>query len=156
MTIKNLNIFGWLKAGTAIVLIITATLKIASLQTGVRLFHLNDPVFPFITNGQMMALSAILELCTAAILLKKADHVFQFTALLGLSLTFLFYRLGLAWIAPNEPCPCLGRATDWLHLSPTAADTISKTVLAYLFMNSFVGLCLALQRQGRNPQSVAI
>jgi hypothetical protein len=56
--------------------------------------------------------------------------------LLGLSSIFLFYRLGLAWIAPNEPCPCYGRATDWLHISQHTANTAMKIILAYLLIGS--------------------
>ena len=140
MCIKNLNVLRWFQHSAAVVLIITALLKIVSLQTGVRFFLLKDSVFPFITNGQIMASSAILELCVAIILIRKLDRVFQFTALLGLASIFLFYRLGLAWIAPNEPCPCYGRATDWLHISTQTADTAMKIILAYLLIGSYATL----------------
>lgn len=153
MTIKNLNALIWFQFSAAAVLIITALLKIYSLQTGVRFHLLNDPVFPFITNSQIMALSAILELCVAIILIRKIDRVFQFTALLGLSSIFLFYRLGLAWISPNEPCKCYGRATDWLHISPQTADTAIKVILAYLLLGSYASL-FWLWRQRRKAVPV--
>jgi hypothetical protein len=136
MTIKNLNAMRWFQHSAAAVLIVTALLKIISLQTRVGFFLLKDPLFLFMTNGQMMTLSAILELCVAIILIRKLDLVFQFTTLLGLSCIFLFYRLGLAWISPNEPCKCYGRATDWLHISTQTADTVMKIILAYLLIGS--------------------
>lgn len=151
MTIKNLNALRWFQHSAAAILIVTALLKIISLQTGIRFFLLKDPVFPFITNGQMMALSAMLELCVAIILIRKADRVFQFTALLGLSSIFLFYRLGLAWISPNEPCKCYGRATDWLHISTQTADTAMKIILAYLLLGSYATL-FWLWRQNKRAE----
>jgi hypothetical protein len=140
VTIKKLNAMRWFQFSAIAVLIVTALLKLVSLQTGARFFLLKDPVFPFITNGQMMALSAILELCVAIILIRNLGRLFQFTALMSLTSIFLLYRLGLAWIAPNEPCKCYGRATDWLHISSETGDTAMKIILAYLLIGSYATL----------------
>ena len=155
MNIKNLNALRWFQYSAAAVLIVTALLKIVSLQTGVRFLLLKDPVFIFISNGQIMALSAILELCVAIILIRKLDRVFQFTTLLGLSSILFFYRLGLAWISPNEPCKCYGRATDWLHISTQTADTAMKIILAYLLIGSCATL-FWLWRQQKKAVSASL
>lgn len=67
--------------------------------------------------------------------------------ILWLSFSFLFYRLGILWIAAPKPCYCLGSLTDTLRITPETADAIAKTFLGYMFLGA---CCMLLSEWYRN------
>jgi hypothetical protein len=145
-TLKGANAYFY---SAAAILVLVALLKISSIQDSVRYFLLEDPVFAFLTNRQVISLSAILELGIAMLLLKDARLVFKLTALLGLSSVLISYRIGLWWIDPQAPCKCYGRATDWLHIQPETADLAMKCILGYFVIGSLLVLIIVFVKRQR-------
>ena len=61
---------------------------------------------------------------------------------------FLAYRFGLLFLDWHRPCPCLGNLTDYLGISPPAADNIMMGALCYLLFGSY-GILLHRWRKNR-------
>ena len=95
-----------------------------------------DPIFGVQFNYLMLAVG-VAELAIAAVyFFPKASRVA--TLLVAWMVTgFLIYLVGLWWMEWKKPCGCLGDITDALHLSPQAADMITKVLLAYLLVGSY-------------------
>ena len=122
--------------GAAIVLLITAVFKLASL--GLVRISGEDPLFWFLTKSQVLGLAAILEFSVAVALLSRRLDEFRKTAAVAwLAMIFLVYRLSLLAVGWHEPCGCLGNAPVWFGLTPRILDFVMRSVLAVLLFGSF-------------------
>lgn len=127
----------WFYFTTGVILSSTAFLKFLSAGSGVKYLELPDPVFGFLTVHQLIIGAAVIESSVAYFLFWSKDDIVKMVLTVCLSTCFLIYRLGMHWINPVTPCPCLGRATDWMHIQPSTADTAMKYTLAYLLIGSY-------------------
>jgi hypothetical protein len=116
----------------AVILTITGLLKVLSTFSSVPYLANPDPVLTFMSNKSVLLIAGNLELVIALLIFLRPQGLHARQALLALCATLVMYRIGL-WILPvSRTCPCLGRATDWLHLTPTQAESISRTLLLIL------------------------
>jgi hypothetical protein len=113
-------------------LLITALLKIMSACSGVAYLGAADPVVSFLSNRSVLVVAGTIEMYFAWLLLLTPGNWYSRWGLLALCGTFSVYRVGLVALAARAPCPCPGRASDWLHLTPRQADQLALSVLLAL------------------------
>ena len=118
---------------------VTGFAKVSTTLGHARALDIPDPMFgiPF---RHLMLVVGLAELFIAFLCLFTDKRQFSVLAVAWLSTNFLVYRLGLWFIGWHKPCGCLGNLTDVLHISPAAADSIMKVVLAYLLVGSYATL----------------
>ncbi|MFO1501347.1 MAG: hypothetical protein U1G07_23655 [Verrucomicrobiota bacterium] len=126
------SIDSWLLRSAGALLLVVGTLKVMSAFSGVPYLNTNDPVFPFITNKLMLLFAANAEFACGALLVVQPNTPPARYGLLALCTTFVFYRVGLLSLAGHPPCPCLGRASDWLGITPRQADRLALAMLLLL------------------------
>lgn len=126
----------------AVVLFVTATIKIISAFGSARILTTPDPVFG-LTYRWLYACVALIELLVAFAGLFRvttdATTLILFTWLGG---CFLIYHGALYMMNAPEPCGCLGRATDWWpwlgrhYSSVTFSFAITMVVGSFLFLSN--------------------
>lgn len=142
------RLFPW-SAGA--ILLITALGKFWGATGSTKLLTVFDPMLGIQFRHLMIAVG-VAELFIAFVCFFKRRTLLA-TGLVGwLATNFLVYRLGLWWMDWKRPCGCLGNLTDALHISPRAADSISKALLAYLLVGSY-SLLLWHWRQRREESA---
>ena len=139
----------------SLLLCLTAFLKVGSVLSNVAYLKLSDPVFSFLDMRELLLLAAFVEFLLAVYLLWEKNIVRALTCIAFFSIILLLYRVGSFWVSPAEPCPCLGRLGDWIHIKPSTADKIAKTLLAYFLCGSgvFLGLNIFARKQSGIKQS---
>jgi len=130
----------WLLRISGLLLVAVGGLKFISVFTGVAYLFQPDPVLTFISNRNVLLIVGNLEIVTAAIILGHPESWLARYGLLALCATFAIYRLGLALLMVHQPCPCLGRASDWLHLSPHQVDLLSLFLLGILSVTGVISI----------------
>jgi len=119
----------------------TALLKLATVATDQSLLGVRDVVFPFLRVRDSLLLACALEIVVCGFLLSRCSVRTKLMYVLWLSSAFMAYR-GLVFLQGGwHYCKCLGNITDWLNLSPEAANRIALGILIYLLLGS--GLFLA-------------
>jgi hypothetical protein len=116
-----------------VILTVTGILKTISAFSGVKFLALRDQVFTFLTIQQLLIAIAILELSIVLLLLIAKSDILKLYVIAWFSSCLIIYRVGLAWIKPNMPCPCLGRVTDWLHIRYEVVNCVLEIICFYLF-----------------------
>lgn len=131
---------------------LTGLAKAFSAIGPARALDTADPLIgiPF---RQLLLLVGLAELFIAFFCLFTDRRRLSLLAVAWISTNFLVYRLGLWFIGWHRPCGCMGNLTDLLHISPHAADTIMKGVLAYLLVGSY-GILFSQWRQRRTPAAL--
>lgn len=116
-------------------LIITATLKLASLPGPSRVLESIDPVFGVPTKTVFVWV-ALLEIVVALALIRwlRPPGALWVSAWMGLNL--LLYRGARFLAGEHNACPCLGSAADGLGLRPAAVDAALLSFSAFLFFGS--------------------
>jgi hypothetical protein len=134
------------------ILALTGLAKAFSAIGPARALDTADPLIgiPF---RQLLLLVGLAELFIAFFCLFTDRRRLSLLAVAWISTNFLVYRLGLWFIGWHRPCGCMGNLTDLLHISPHAADTIMKGVLAYLLVGSY-GILFSQWRQRRTPAAL--
>ena len=94
-----------------------------------RILGLPDPLLP-LSHREVLLAVALVELGVVAYLIWGRNLALKHLWVLWLSLNFVLYRLGLWWVAPGKPCPCLGTVTARLPLKPTTVDWLLKLMIA--------------------------
>jgi len=117
-------------AGT--LLLVIGVVKVVSAFSGVRYLAEPDPVLWYLSNRFVLLGAGLTELGLSTVLLLKPQQWYARQALLALCTTFAVYRVGLYSLPTRPPCPCLGRASDWLHLTPQQADLVALVLLVLL------------------------
>jgi hypothetical protein len=108
-----------------------------------------------ISFKHLMLLVGIIELVISAICLLCKWARLQVGLLALLATNLWAYRIGLLCVGYHRPCSCMGNLTDVLHISPWVADSMMKTVLAYLLIGSYGALFWTwVGNQNRNAQAL--
>lgn len=124
-------------ASVAVILITTAGLKLVSIFSDARLLLEADPLLSFLTNRQVILLSATTELVILGLICGGSFGIaVKLAASTWLGAIFVIYRLGIWWIGAPEPCKCLGTLTRWIQVEPSTSNLIAKWLLAYLLIGS--------------------
>lgn len=124
----------------ACILFIVGLLKIISAFSGVRYLTEVDPVLTFLSNRQLLLAAGIVELLLASAISLKPKSWYARYGLLSICATFIVYRVGRRVLGVRSPCPCLGRASDWLHLRPAQVDYIAYTLLIVLTIMALLSI----------------
>ena len=111
---------------------VVALSKILSAFSGVRYLAEPDPVISFLSNRLVLLIAGHTEALFAALLLLAPRSWYSRWGLLALCGTFAEYRVGLSFLDVHPPCRCLGRASDWLHITPRQADSLALGLLVVL------------------------
>jgi hypothetical protein len=112
----------------SLLLLSTASLKFATLAMSTRKI-LPDPLFPFLTDRQLLTVGAVLE-CLVGLwvwqnwISRSAAWMLQWIC--GL---FITYRIGLKVVGYTGPCRCLGELADWMPGGGRVADQVSVGIL---------------------------
>ena len=136
------------------VLTISGFAKLISAGGGARILQNTDPIFGMRFRYVFLFVATI-ELIIAGVCFFGKRPGIQNGSVAWISSSFLSYRIGLFMVGYHKPCQCLGNLTDALHVSPQAADTAMKIVLAYLLIGSYSSL-FWLWRQGKKTTRPAI
>ena len=137
-----------------LLLLITGVAKLISASGNARILQNLDPIF-YMPFRQVILIVGTLELTATAICFFGKQAGFQ-AGIIGLLATnFIAYRIGLISIGYHKPCHCMGNLTDALHVSPQAADTAMKIILAYLLIGSYAVL-FWLWRQRKQALSLSL
>jgi len=131
---SRLSRFFVLSAGA--ILVLTGLAKLWSAFGHARILDVPTPILGISFSHSMLAVG-VLELLIASSCLLGTGRKVSLALIAWLATNFLVYRLGLLWVGYHKPCSCLGNLTDALHISPQAADTAMKIVLAYLLLGSY-------------------
>lgn len=135
------KVFIW---GAGGLLLVTAIAKMISAYRPAPHMYLRDPLFEFLTNRQVLAGAAVVELIIVILLLWVRSPRKKLALIAWLASTFFLYRIFVGWV--REPgfvlCPCLGNAAAWLRLSPAQLDWVTKGILVYLLLGSYSLLAL--------------
>ena len=129
----------WFLLSAALILIVTAVIKLLSALQEVQVLGRLDPVFWFLTKRQLLVVTAMLEGIVAGIILKSNRREATYVTLIlvfSLSSIFLCYRLGLWWSGYSGECSCFGNATQWLGTSPDIMNRAAQFLLGYLLAGS--------------------
>ena len=132
----------WFKrfiVSAGILLLLTATAKLASGFGNARVLQIYDPFFRIPFRYLLLGAGTV-ELIVAFVCLIYRPIGLRAILIAWLATNFLVYRFGLLWIGYQKPCGCLGNLTDALHISPKTADFGMKSVLAYLLIGSYATL----------------
>lgn len=122
-----------------VILTITSFAKMISSFGKARVLSISDPIL-LVSFRQLFWIAATIELAVSVYCVFGKSQKLKIMVIAWLSTGIFVYRLGLVWIDYKAPCPCLGRLTDTLHISPHTADLIVKVTLAYLLLGSYVAL----------------
>jgi hypothetical protein len=137
----------------AVLLMAAGTAKVISAFSGVRYLANPDPVLSFMSSKQLFLVAGSLELLQGSLILLAPSSWYSRMGLLAVCTTFVGYRAGLSVLDVHRPCPCLGRASDWLHITPQRADLLALLLLGILL--SIALTSLVLHRRGlSNEQNV--
>jgi hypothetical protein len=110
-------------------LVVVGIVKIISSYSGVAYLSHFDPVLSFLTNRTLILLAGGIEIVLAVIIFLRPQSWVARYGLLSLCFMFSVYRIGGVALGVQSPCPCLGRASDWLHITPHAADEVALSLL---------------------------
>jgi hypothetical protein len=127
----------WLLRSAGVLLAVIGLIKIVSAFSGVAYLAETDPVISFLTNKLLLVFVGILETFLAAVILLLPQTFYARFGLLAMCATFVVYRVGLSMFPEKPLCPCLGRASDWLHLTRPQAESVA---LGLLLVLSLIGL----------------
>jgi len=127
----------WLMRSASLLLVVLAMVETISAFSGVRYLREFDPILTFLRNQQVLLIAGNILLCVGVLILLCPNSLEARLGLLALCATLILYRLGRYAMGVKSPCPCLGRASDWLHLTGNQADTLARLVLlAFVIIGS--------------------
>ena len=100
-----------------------------------------DPIF-HVKLRLLMQVAGVTEISlgVACLILPAAKERTALLLLAWLSTSLVAYRYGLWQMDWKRPCNCMGYLTKPLHLSPQAADNVTKAILACLLIGSYACL----------------
>jgi hypothetical protein len=131
------------------ILLTTSLLKFGSALSNIGYLNLSDSIFSFLNMRELLIATALLEFLLAIYLIWNRNSLMSLTCIAFFSSLVVLYRIGLFWLNPAQPCPCLGRLTDWIHVSPQIANNVMKGILAYLLFSSYIMLFCSWKQQRR-------
>jgi hypothetical protein len=122
---------------SAIILVITGLLKLASITSEALFLTYSDPILTFLTNRQSLTIAFLGEMVVACVIIFKKHDQLQVWMIGILSSIFLSYRLSFYIFGVKGQCSCLGFLGDWLNLSPVTVNYTGFALLLYLLAGSY-------------------
>ena len=132
----------WLVRLAAVILVLAGTMKVISAFSKVAYLNKPDPFLSFLSNRTLLLVAGNFEILLACLLISSPRAWYTKHGLLALCATFGVYRIGISALHVHGPCPCLGRASDWLHLTPRQTDNLAFTLFIILGTISIVSIIL--------------
>jgi len=126
-------------SSAAVILAITGAAKVWSAFGDMKVLALLDPITG-LAFGHLMLAAGIIEVVAAMFCVFNNSIKLRIFVIAWLVTNFVIYRIGLWAVGWQKPCSCLGTLTEALHISPHAADTALKIILAYLLVGSYATL----------------
>ena len=123
----------------AIILIITAGLKIGAVFELPMLALVHDPVFPMLDERTVLVGTAALEILVAVVILLRPMGRPAACSLAFLTGCFCLYRLGLHLVGYTGGCLCLGKPVAFTTFTKNL-DWVVLFLLFYLIAISVVAL----------------
>lgn len=120
----------------ALILVITALLKILTLVSLGSKLNIADPLFFFLSNRILITLAVIIELAVAGFLVARADCKIQLFLIFWLSCLFLLYHIGLWMSGYKYTCYCAGTAFSWEVILPINGMFVIRFLLGYMLVGS--------------------
>ncbi|WCJ61121.1 hypothetical protein NXS98_08365 [Fontisphaera persica] len=143
---KNKIINGFLFS-VAVLLLLTASLKLFGSSPDMREGMIPDPVVSFLNNRDVLALAVILEYVTAFYIIFGRNRRMKLAAVLSITLALVWYRIGLYIFGYTTTCYCFGTIAH-AFASETPIRHILYAILAYLGIGSAAGLWMdAIERR---------
>jgi hypothetical protein len=128
----------------ALVLTLTALLKLLTVAVDSDQLQAADPVLAFFPGWLLITITAVIELGVASYLIFGRVVQNQIKAIAWLSTAFVLYRAGLMAVGYSAPCTCLGLALSWVTFAKMwHLDLALKIFLAYMFTISWGMLLLS-------------
>lgn len=143
-----------LMLAASLILWVVSSLKLISALSKVPVLAVSDPVLTFLSNKQVLLLAGSLEFFVATLIALNPGELDGIFALLAICGTFVLYRAGLLMLGTHPPCPCLGRASDWLHLAPQQTNTIAVVILIVLICIAVSSLILYAMAKHKSPSTL--
>lgn len=128
------------------ILLFAATGKIVHLFQESTILAFRDPIFPFLSVQQLIAVTAAIELLVLNVLLWNKDISLNLTIVTILGACFCIYRAMLYLELGSEgfQCPCLGAAGGWI--SRPLENAFVSAMACYLLIGSALFLYLRKRR----------
>ena len=148
----KLKVFRSFIVSAGVLLLATAAAKLVSAGGNAHILQFPDPILVIPYRHVFWAVGG-LELVIALICLFSNRTRLQAGLVAWLATSFVIYRLALYLSGYHGLCHCLGNLTDALRISPQAADTAMKIVLAYLLVGSYTTLFWLWRQKRKAPPS---
>jgi hypothetical protein len=133
----------WFILTSAWALSATGSAKVLSFFEAAKSLSLSDPLFPILSQRELLSGVGLIEIAVAAFLLfARVDLVAKLAVIAWISSLFVLYRVGLSLIGYHGPCSCLGRFGQSLPISEASLKTALLLLLAYLWIGSVGNLVL--------------
>lgn len=129
---KEQWIDNWLMRSAGAVLVVVAILKLASALSHIPALSNLDPVLPFMSTKWLLLAAGQIELLFGVLIALEPRTWYARYGLLAVCATFVIYRVAGFFLGVHQFCPCLGRASDWLHLTARQADRLALVLLVIM------------------------
>jgi len=127
-----MRVYRLLTGTGAIILLVTAVLKVCESTQQHTYFSEPDSVIQMLTNRQILLLAAVFETIVAIYIWFTSSLTRRSYALLWFCCIVVLYKTGRYYTRAFYPCSCLGVLESWLKLSWRQTDTISWLLLGFL------------------------
>lgn len=121
-------------------LIAFAALKIFSAFSAARILEQPAALFPFMTNRLFLLAIGSVEVILGWSIWQQSRRMISSITLIMLCLAFIIYHLLLRFFAADQPCQCLGAATDWLGLKKDEANLIIYGAILFFLQAGLISL----------------
>lgn len=125
----------------ALILLLTASLKLFGTSPDWRERLVPDPVVSFMKNRDVVAIAMLFEYVIGFYILFGRDQRLKLAAVLALTTAFVCYRLGLYLFGFSTNCRCIGSMAA-AFVAETPVRNILYGILFYMGVGSMVGLWL--------------
>ncbi|MCI0540399.1 MAG: hypothetical protein L0Z50_34790 [Verrucomicrobiales bacterium] len=136
---------------TGVILSLTAGAKLLSAFGDTKILDFPDPLWG-LSNRRLLFGAALLEFASVLCFLGRMRVELKYLLSAWLGANFILYRAANAVLNPGKPCPCLGTASERIHLSEETASYLLSALAVYML---FAGVALYVQRSRSSATSAA-
>lgn len=135
----------------AAILSLTATLKLIAMLEFNNLLGRPDPIFFFLSIGNLMVITSLLEWVVVLALVSRVSWNNKLLLVIWITTLFVTYRVGLLVLGYHGECNCLGQPASWMALFQLKfhANSVSQVMLGYMVTGCL--LSLARIHKWKNP-----
>lgn len=120
----------------AVILSLTASAKLLSAFGDTKILDLPDPLWG-LSNRRLLFAAAVVEFASVLCFFGRVRVEWKYLLSAWLGANFILYRLAIMILTPGKLCPCLGSASERLHLSEATTNYLLSAFSLYMF---FAGL----------------